>query len=891
MAGLNQLAVTATQRKIGNRGGFSSSDWNGVIGEVAASLAAFENAWNTELQPLIDSLPSGSRNIALSSVSASIDPWNNGFDGANVYMDTVASTTRDDGLFYHTTLSRPRSIKEGVLEVRNQILQTLADVEAKILLIDENSGLTEAQKIRIGINIFNPDIDSADASNEGRSLNNLDHVNQLRADVFGTQVNTGDDPGDAPDNADYAWNATGVRSRVAGQSIVELIAAGVAANDLDGAYEAGNVIEIDAGAGGVPVRINVLGGAPTEGFFVSNALADTSDGIRVDRTGASATGYAIVTNTGPNAFNFVTAAGGATVETANVINLIHTGVSTGTVTGLLAQAGTTFTSTSAPLQGFWADLIPVGGTDAWGMISHFSSAALTSEPAEVNLFEARLTHANAAQAPAIVRGFHFEPDFDAAGDSFTTLEGFHFNPGAEIDGSTLTNMYGFRGSLGSGSAGTITNIYGIDLTLDATNLGSTISRGIHLNLTGMDQGILLDQNGTTGAGWVGYELDADIAIVANGYYGQRFNLNLTQQAGGPTSGWGSRITAADGNHLDDMTALYGYYFDYDQSDATHRPDNAYGFFASYTNDGAAVGTGNMWGGYVSLGNQKAIDNAYGFGVVAGTTDPEVTTNLFPFHVDMDISAAATVPANAFAINVDVTNFEKGLYINMDGAMPGATTWTGIEVEFPVTAISSDDTEVLRGFYLNAGLANVSNDNDRIIGVEIGIPSGCTKGFIFTLDNEHDIGQSKGTGGGRPRNIYIKSNSYLGEGILSDGKVVHGTAENTTAGAASVNIKTVTLLADHVYHFKAVVVGNKTNVATDQFGTFHIEGSFYKDGAGNATQIGATTVVHAAKTAAAALWAVDFTNDGADAIRVTCTGVAGHNIQWACSLEELNVSDA
>lgn len=112
------------------------------------------------------------------------------------------------------------------------------------------------------------------------------------------------------------------------------------------------------------------------------------------------------------------------------------------------------------------------------------------------------------------------------------------------------------------------------------------------------------------------------------------------------------------------------------------------------------------------------------------------------------------------------------------------------------------------------------------------------------------------------------------------------ARAQTTDATVTNLASQALNDASVYHVRAVVVGVKSDGT--QRASYEIVGTFYRTAAGNATQQGATTVVHSIESDAA--WACAFAVTGNNVV-VTVTGVAATTINWAGKMEFDSVTEA
>lgn len=115
---MDQLSLAFTKKYFPAHGTISSEDANDLMEELAVDFTAFINMINSYVQPLIDSLPSGSRSITADDRSNDIDPVANGLDGSQIYLDMTA-TIADGALLYNTAADRPNTIKEAFLYLQS----------------------------------------------------------------------------------------------------------------------------------------------------------------------------------------------------------------------------------------------------------------------------------------------------------------------------------------------------------------------------------------------------------------------------------------------------------------------------------------------------------------------------------------------------------------------------------------------------------------------------------------------------------------------------------------------------------------------------------------------------------------------------------------------------
>jgi hypothetical protein len=113
---------------------------------------------------------------------------------------------------------------------------------------------------------------------------------------------------------------------------------------------------------------------------------------------------------------------------------------------------------------------------------------------------------------------------------------------------------------------------------------------------------------------------------------------------------------------------------------------------------------------------------------------------------------------------------------------------------------------------------------------------------------------------------------------NNGPRVNYTKRISTTDATITTIANIALLDAGVYHIGWAVSGVKSD-GTDR-ASYELLGTFYRTAAGNATQQGATTVIHSIESNAA--WAAAFAVTGST-VQMRVTGVAATNIKWGATL--------
>ena len=183
--GLQKIDVGITERIAPNKGPTSSSDYNASMEEIMNSLAQVSIAWNTQLQPLLDTLPGGSTGINKDARTETPNPFLNGFDGSQLYTDLTSSPVSDNGRFYDGLSKRPLTLKETFNKIQDQLNQSIQELDIKIAQVNKNNGLTPRQKQAIGSRIFDPGTESSPSSLDGLSDTHSRYIDQMALDISG----------------------------------------------------------------------------------------------------------------------------------------------------------------------------------------------------------------------------------------------------------------------------------------------------------------------------------------------------------------------------------------------------------------------------------------------------------------------------------------------------------------------------------------------------------------------------------------------------------------------------------------------------------------------------------------------------------------------------------
>lgn len=185
MSGVSKIDVSVVERYAPSRGPTSSADYNATLQETINSLAQIALTWNEDVQPLLDSLPGGATTIIREDRLDAPNPFVNGLDGSQVFLDLTSTPLTDDGKYYSSPLNRPLTIKESIENVQNQLNTSVQSILVKIAQVSENTGITARQKQSIGSRIFDPETTSSPTSLDGKVQTLERNLDQVGLDLAG----------------------------------------------------------------------------------------------------------------------------------------------------------------------------------------------------------------------------------------------------------------------------------------------------------------------------------------------------------------------------------------------------------------------------------------------------------------------------------------------------------------------------------------------------------------------------------------------------------------------------------------------------------------------------------------------------------------------------------
>lgn len=165
-----------------------------ILRGIQADLSQVITEYNSEVYPVLSTLPQGASDSNWSSLTDAVYPNRNGFDGTQFFLDRAASSSTDGGRYFRTDVSRPKTVKEVLNHVYSEINNGIDAIRAEVASLS-TSGVSSAAQNRIGINIFDSTQASSSDSLDGLTASNQRHILQLARDVY-------DDDHDS-------WTATG----------------------------------------------------------------------------------------------------------------------------------------------------------------------------------------------------------------------------------------------------------------------------------------------------------------------------------------------------------------------------------------------------------------------------------------------------------------------------------------------------------------------------------------------------------------------------------------------------------------------------------------------------------------------------------------------------------
>lgn len=177
---LKRLNINTQRRTVSSGAPFTADIWNDTILEITTDLAGLSKQWNQLFVPLLRSIPDG-------EIDSAINGYVSGLDSRTIFANWEATNIESMSRFFNNNKNRPFTIYEVLLNIYNDISTLTAGTGTGggTTTIIQGEGLTQAQKERIGINIFDSSLTSSVVSTDGKAdINNLNII-QLAKDLYG----------------------------------------------------------------------------------------------------------------------------------------------------------------------------------------------------------------------------------------------------------------------------------------------------------------------------------------------------------------------------------------------------------------------------------------------------------------------------------------------------------------------------------------------------------------------------------------------------------------------------------------------------------------------------------------------------------------------------------
>lgn len=176
---LKRLNINTHLRTVSSGGPFSADIWNDTLNELSVDLSALAKQWNQLLVPMFRTIPDGTQDTA-------VNAYVNGLDSRTIYANSAASISFDTVHFYNLIKNRPYTIYEVLTNIFNDLASgTGGTGGGSTTIINTSGGLTDAQKERIGINVFDSSLTSSNVSIDGKADTNNLNIIQIAKDLYG----------------------------------------------------------------------------------------------------------------------------------------------------------------------------------------------------------------------------------------------------------------------------------------------------------------------------------------------------------------------------------------------------------------------------------------------------------------------------------------------------------------------------------------------------------------------------------------------------------------------------------------------------------------------------------------------------------------------------------
>ncbi len=173
---LTRLNIQTQKRTIPARGPIISDTWNDTLTEITTDLASLSTLWNKLLVPLLVTIPDGIDDTA-------VNGYINGMDSRTIYANWEATNLQER--FFNTTKNRPLTIYEVLSNIYNDMANLVVGTGTGSTTIIEGEGLTQDEKERIGIHVFDISQTSGPTSVDGKTDINTLNLLQIAKDLYG----------------------------------------------------------------------------------------------------------------------------------------------------------------------------------------------------------------------------------------------------------------------------------------------------------------------------------------------------------------------------------------------------------------------------------------------------------------------------------------------------------------------------------------------------------------------------------------------------------------------------------------------------------------------------------------------------------------------------------
>jgi hypothetical protein len=154
-----------------------------IIRGIQSDVGQVIIGYNEDVYPIISSFSQG-RSETRWSLSDDIYPKKNGIDGSQVFLDNDASLSLEDGRYWRSDLSRPKTIKESVEDLYTSLSNSIDSIRGDFASVS-SYGVPARAVGMIGDNIFDASKSSDSSSLDSIANGNVLHVLQVARDLYG----------------------------------------------------------------------------------------------------------------------------------------------------------------------------------------------------------------------------------------------------------------------------------------------------------------------------------------------------------------------------------------------------------------------------------------------------------------------------------------------------------------------------------------------------------------------------------------------------------------------------------------------------------------------------------------------------------------------------------